>query len=69
MYTNEIKSIEEKIRNIFNKDVITRTDIINSNSLINRWKSLTDYVTDKTPVLLHTVDEIIDKQPNYKTTK
>ena len=69
MHTNEIKSIEEKVRNIFNKDVITRTDIINSNNLINRWKSLTDYVTDKTPVLSHTVDEIIDKQPNYKTTK
>lgn len=69
MHTNEIKSIEEKVRNIFVKDLITHMDIINSNNLIDRWKFLTNYVSDKTPVLLHTVGEIIDEQPNYKKTK
>lgn len=63
----EIKSIEWKIRNMFDKDKITDADIIDSSKLINRWKFLTNYVSDKTPVLSHTIDEIIDEQPNYKT--
>lgn len=63
----EILSIEERIRGIFAKDNITRIDVNVSNELFSRWKYLTKYVSDKTPVMLQTVDEILDKEPKWQT--
>jgi hypothetical protein len=64
-----IRFLEQKIRAIFAKDIITKLDIDICDKCIADWKHLTEYVSDKTPVLLHTVDEIIDKEPNWKTKK
>lgn len=61
----EILSIEERIRGIFAKDNITRIDVNVSNELLGRWKYLTKYVSDKTPVTTFTVDEILDKTPPW----
>lgn len=61
----EILAIEQRIRNIFAKDSIIRIDVNISNELLNRWKFLTKYVPDRTPVLLQTVDSVIDKTPPW----
>lgn len=62
----EIKSIEEKIRDIFTKDIITSLDIEISKKLLIRWKFLTEYISDKTPVMKHTVDKILDNEPDWQ---
>lgn len=67
MHTDEIKTIEQRLRDIFAKDNITKMDVNISNEMLDRWKYLTKYVSDKTPVTKFTVDEIIDKEPNWKT--
>jgi len=47
----EIKNLETKIWSIFKKDYIPRFLEIEANTLINKWKVLTDWKTDNTPVL------------------
>jgi hypothetical protein len=66
----EIELIEFKLKATFNKDRITKMDVMESNKLFEKWKQLTKYVSDKTPVLKTTSDkqsfEIIDKFPNWQ---
>jgi hypothetical protein len=66
----EIELIEFKLKATFNKDRITRMDVIESNKLFEKWKQLTKHVSNKTPVLKTTSDkksfEIIDKFPNWQ---
>jgi hypothetical protein len=51
----EILVIEFEIKCIFNKETITDADVHLANYLINKWKRLTNWVSDTTPVLIHTI--------------
>jgi hypothetical protein len=51
----EILLIEFEIKNIFAKETITDADVHLANYLINKWKRLTNWVSDTTPVLKHTI--------------
>lgn len=61
MSQHTIQVIEERLRNIFAKDNITQLDINNSEELIAEWKYLTNYVSDKTLILLSSADNTLDK--------
>ena len=50
----EIKSIEFRLKAIFSQDVVKAIHVIESKELFSKWKVLTGYVSDKTPVLNHT---------------
>lgn len=54
---NRIKEIEESIRKTFEQEIITDIEVDYCCGLINEWKKLTNYVSDKTPVLKETIDE------------
>lgn len=69
MSQHAIQVIEERLRNIFAKDRITQLDINNSKELLTEWKFLTKYVSDKTPVLLSTVDNTLDNKPIWQIEK
>jgi len=65
----EIKFIEYRLKTIFSQDVVRAIDVVESNKLFNKWKVLTGYISDKTPVLNHTIDfinPIIDKKPIWQ---
>ena len=47
----EIEDLESRIRHTFAKDVITKVDVSVSKQMLDRWKYLTKYTPDKTPVL------------------
>jgi hypothetical protein len=47
----EIKEIEAEIWSIFRKDFIPTFLVNKANTLIHRWKILTGWKTDTTPVL------------------
>ena len=47
----EIKEIEAEIWSIFRKDYIPRMLAIKGSALIIKWKILTEWKTDNTPVL------------------
>ena len=51
----ETLRIEYEIKCIFNKENITDADVQLANYLINKWKKLTNWVTDTTPILKHTI--------------
>lgn len=68
----EIRCIEFTIKKIFQQNKINRYDVNIANKLFDKWKVLTGYVSDKTPVLKYTpdfIEPILDKEPNYKTKK
>lgn len=69
MSQHTIQVIEERLRNIFAKDNITQLDINNSKELFHEWKFLTNYVPDRTPVLISTVDDTLDKRPTWQIEK
>lgn len=69
MTQNTIQVIEERLRNIFAKEQITKLDINNTKELLDKWKFLTDYVSDKTPVLISTVDDTLDERPVWQIEK
>lgn len=69
MSQHTIQVIEERLRNIFVKDFITQLDINNSRELFQEWKFLTDYVPDKTPVLISTMDDTLDERPRWQIEK
>jgi hypothetical protein len=54
----EIKFIEYRLKTIFSQDVVRAIDVVDSNKLLDKWKVLTGYVSDKTPVLQYTPDFI-----------
>ncbi len=65
----EISNIEIKLRAIFAQDYIRSIDIKESKKLLEKWKFLTRYVPDKTPVMLQTVDDvnnILEKNPIWQ---
>ncbi len=65
----EISNIEIKLRAIFAQDYIRAIDIKESKKLLEKWKFLTKYVSDKTPVMLQTVDDvnnILEKNPIWQ---
>ncbi len=51
----QILQLEFEIKSIFKKETITDADVQLANYLINKWKKLTNWVTDTTPVLTHTI--------------
>ena len=51
MHTDEIKTIEQRLRDIFKKDLVTKTDVSVGSQLLSRWKYLTKYNPDDTPTL------------------
>ncbi len=51
----EILLLENEIKSIFAKNTITDADVQLGNYLIKRWKKLTNWVADATPVLKHTI--------------
>lgn len=51
----EALRIEFEIKCIFNKETITDADVQLANYLIKKWKKLTNWVADTTPVLKHTI--------------
>lgn len=60
----KILKLELEIKYIFNKDRIKAVDVIHANSLIEQWKALTNYRSDKTPAVLDYVD-VLDDEPKY----
>jgi hypothetical protein len=65
----EIKFIEYRLKTIFSQDVVRTIDVVDSNKLLDKWKVLTGYVSDKTPVLKYTPDfinPVIDKNPLWQ---
>jgi hypothetical protein len=60
---DEIKTIEYTLRNIFNKDVIRRMDVIAANKLFEKWKMLTKHKEDTSFI----VDSILDEEPIWQT--
>jgi len=69
MSEHTIRVIEERLRNIFVKDSITQLDINNTKELLAEWKFLTNYVSDKTPVLISTIDDSLDERPKWQIEK
>jgi hypothetical protein len=60
----EIERIETKLRTVFNKDRITSYDVVECNKLIEKWKKLTNYNTEKTPESNR--ESVIDDKPNWQ---
>ena len=44
---NMKEELERKVRQIFNKDVITKNDVLIANRLIEQWKKITNYYNTK----------------------
>lgn len=61
----EIKALEKDIRTIFNKKFIPSFLVVKANIFIERWKILTDWKEDTTPVLYE--EKLIDKTPYYQS--
>ncbi len=64
--SDEIFTIECTLKNIFNKDIIRGIDVVRANSLLKKWKLLTEHVEDdESPIK----DNILEEEPNYKSIK
>ncbi len=66
----QIKSIEDRLKAIFSQDVVKAIHVVESKNLFANWKFLTGHVSDKTPVLNHTIDfvePILEKKPSWQT--
>ena len=61
----EIKAIEKDIRTILKKKFIPSLLVTKANVLIERWKVLTGWKEDTTPVLYE--EKLIDKTPYYQS--
>ena len=65
----EIKSIELRLKAIFSQDVVKAIHVVESKELFSKWKVLTEYISDKTPVLKYTPDfinPVLDKNPLWQ---
>ena len=60
---DEIKTIEYTLRNIFNKEKITKSDVNSANRLFKKWKKLTKYKEDNSFI----VDTVLDNEPIWQT--
>ena len=54
---------EMEIKEIFSKNNIRRLDVIKGNRLIHEWELLTNYKSDKTPILDIASQQILDDEP------
>lgn len=54
---------EMEIKEIFSKNNIRRLDVIKGNRLIHEWELLTNYKSDKTPILDVASQQILDDDP------
>jgi hypothetical protein len=62
--SDEIFTIECTLKNIFNRDVIRGIDVVRANSLLKKWKLLTEHVEDdKSPIR----NNILEQEPNWQT--
>ena len=62
--SDDIFTIECTLKNIFNKDVIRGIDVIRANSLLKKWKKLTEHVEDdESPIK----DNILEQEPDWQT--
>lgn len=61
----EIKAIEKDIKTIFNKKFIPSYLVVKANTLIEKWKVLTNWKEDTTPILYE--EKLIDKTPYYQS--
>lgn len=62
--SDDIFTIECTLKNIFNKDVIRGIDVVRANSLLKKWKLLTEHVEDdESPIK----DNILEQEPNWQT--
>jgi len=62
--SDEIFTIECTLKNIFNRDVIRGIDVIRANSLLKKWKLLTEHVEDdKSPIR----NNVLEQEPNWQT--
>jgi hypothetical protein len=60
----DILTIEYTLKNIFNRDVIRGIDVVRANSLLKKWKLLTENVEDdESPIK----DNILEQEPNWQT--
>ncbi len=67
--SEEIAIIEQKLKNTFSKKFITKLDVNICNQLLERWKQLTGYVSDKSPVIeqnIEDVNSILDSKPLWQ---
>jgi hypothetical protein len=62
--SDEILTIECTLKNIFNRDVIRGIDVVRANSLLKKWKLLTEHVEDdESPIK----DNILEQEPDWQT--
>ena len=62
--SDEIFTIECTLKNIFNRDVIRGVDVVRANSLLKKWKLLTEHVEhDESPIR----NNILEQEPNWQT--
>jgi hypothetical protein len=62
--SDEIFTIECTLKNIFNRDVIRGIDVVRANSLLKKWKLLTEHVEDdKSPIR----NNVLKQEPNWQT--
>ena len=62
--SDEIFTIECTLKNIFNRDVIRGIDVVRANSLLKKWKKLTEHVEDdKSPIR----NNVLEQEPNWQT--
>ncbi len=62
--SDDIFTIECTLKNIFNKDVIRGIDVVRANSLLKKWKKLTEHVEDdESPIK----DNILEQEPDWQT--
>jgi hypothetical protein len=59
----EIELIEFKLKATFNKDRITRMDVIESNKLFEKWKILTKNKEETSFI----VDSVLENEPKWQT--
>jgi hypothetical protein len=61
---DEIFTIECTLKNIFNRDVIRGIDVVRANSLLKKWKLLTEHVEDdESPIR----NNILEQEPDWQT--
>lgn len=62
---DEIKTIEYTLRNIFNKEKITKYDVDSANRLFRKWKKLTKHKEDSSFI----VDSVLENEPVWQIKK
>jgi len=62
--SDEIFTIECTLKNIFNKDIIRGIDVVRANSLLKKWKLLTEHIEDdESPIR----NNVLEQEPDWQT--